>query len=289
MVFEEEKINNIKIKPVVLVDNGGEKIRGANIFNLKCWICYISARKKSGKSSLISNIIDKTTNKKTTIWLFCSTFKIDKTWIEVIKNLEDKGYVVNCFESIVDGSGKKSINNLEVVLDDLAQGGDGMKIPEKEPEPDIYDRFGIKMKSMGSIFKEQSVPRKTKNKIQTVSNLFIIDDLPQQLKNPAVDRLCKTSRHSNSNVIISSQYCKDLSPQSITQIDELVVFKGYNEEKMLHLHKLLDLAIPFELFMKIYTHCVEDPFSFLTLDVRKEEIRKNFNTMINYQIDDSTQ
>lgn len=285
--FEEQKINSIKIRPVVFVDNGTDKIKGHQIFNLKNWICYVSARKKSGKSSLISNIIDKTTNKKTVIWLFCSTYKIDKTWVEVIKNLKAKGYTVNCFESIYEGSGKKGINNLEIVLDELAKGDEEQSIKVEPEEPvEIRDRFGIVVRGMGNIFKEKAESKKKEPKIKVVDNLFIIDDLPQQLKNSAVDRLCKTHRHSNSNVIISSQYCKDLNPCSISQIDQLVCFKGYNNEKMEHLHKILDLSIPFELFMSIYNHCVDEPFSFICLDVRTERIRKNFNTEIKYRLNE---
>lgn len=289
MSFEENKINNIKIKPVVCIDTGTEKIKGHKLFNLKNWICYISARKKSGKSSLISNIIDKTTSKKTTIWLFCSTYKIDKTWIEVIKTLRANGYIVNCFETIFEGTGKKSVNNLEVVLDDLAQGdteGEGKKIKVEE-EPELVDRFGrIVKKQMGSIFKGKGEKKEKKPKIQVASNLFIIDDLPQQLKNPAVDRLCKTHRHSNSNVIISSQYVKDLNPCSITQIDYLICFKGFNDEKMEHLHKILDLSIPFPLFHSIYNHCCAEDYNFMCLNVRTEDIRKNFNTSITYDTEE---
>lgn len=279
--FEENKINNIKVKPVVLVDTGNEKIKGSQIFNLKNWICYISARKKSGKTSLISNIIDKTTNKKTVIWLFCSTFKIDKTWIEVIKKLENKGYIVNCFESIIEGSGKKAINNLEEILNDLSSGVDDSVIKE-EPEPEVLDRFGMKIQGMGNIFKDKSKPKVKKPKLETASNLFIIDDLPQQLKGTAVDRLCKTHRHSNSNVIISSQYAKDLNPCSITQIDFLICFKGFSPEKMEHLHRILDLSIPIDLFLSVYEHCVQEPFNFMCLNKHSEEIRKNFNTLIAY-------
>ena len=284
MSFEEHKLNNIKVKPVVSVDTGDQKVKGYQLINLKNWICYISARKKSGKSSLISNIIDKTTTKKTTIWLFCSTYKIDKTWIEVVKNLKARGYIVNCFETIVDGSGKKAINNLEVVLDDLAQGdNEGDKKIKVAEEPEMLDRFGImRKKGMGKIFKGKGEKKEKKPKIQVASNLFIIDDLPQQLKNPAVDRLCKTHRHSNSNVILSSQYVKDLNPCSITQIDVLVCFKGYNDEKMEHLHKILDLSIPFDLFYSIYNHCCEEDFNFMLLNVRTEDLRKNFNTAITY-------
>lgn len=286
MSFEEHKLNNIKIKPVVCVDTGSEKVKGYKLFNLKAWICYISARKKSGKTSLISNIIDKTTSKKTTIWLFCSTYKIDKTWIEVIKNLKERGYIVNCFETIFEGSGKKSINNLEIVLDDLAKGeteGEGKAIKKETETEDYLDRFGIMRKrGMGSIFKGKGEKKEKKPKIQVASNLFIIDDLPQQLKNPAVDRLCKTHRHSNSNVIISSQYVKDLNPCSITQIDMLVCFKGFNDEKMEHLHKILDLSIPFDLFYSIYNHCCSEDYNFMCLNVRTEDLRKNFNTAITY-------
>jgi len=280
-MYTEKRLNNIRIKPIIQVDTEKRSVKGWQLFDVKNWITYICSRKKSGKTSLINGIIDKTTSKKTVIWVFCPTHKIDKTWISIINKLEEKGYIVNTFDSIQEGTGAKKINNLSVILDDLA-GGDYATSKDKSSKPvdDIKtDRFGNPSKTNAKIFSEK--PKRKKPKVRVASNLFILDDCTNELKNPAVNRLCKTHRHSNSNIIISSQYPHDLTPQAIAQIDYLIAFKGHNPEKIEHLHRVLDLGMDLKLFDGMYNHCVSKPYEFLYLNVRDENVRRNFNMKLN--------
>jgi hypothetical protein len=45
----------------------------------------------------------------------------------------------------------------------------------------------------------------------------------------------------------------------------------------------LDLSIPFETLWQIYKHVTEEPYNFLYINIRTEELRRNLNTKITYE------
>ena len=56
-----------------------------------------------------------------------------------------------------------------------------------------------------------------------------------------------------------------------------------SEEKMIKIHKLLDLAIDFEKFWDLYHYATKDKYNFLYVNCRTEEMRKNFNKPTLYE------
>ena len=54
-------------------------------------------------------------------------------------------------------------------------------------------------------------------------------------------------------------------------------------DKLIKLHKELDLAIDFTTFTKIYHHATVEKYHFLYVDVRNEKYRKDFNKEFNIQ------
>lgn len=272
-----ERINNVSVKPVIVPDGDeAEKIKGFKILPFPFFNLFVCSKKKSGKTSLISTIIKKVTDKRSTIWLFCSTAKIDKTWLAIIDYLESKGNKVNIFDSIFDGK----INLLNKILDEM---GEPEVVEEKKDKKApinlneikrSYDLFGKETDEKGEPKKEY-VPKKKAPK-----HLFIFDDLSPELKH--VDRLVKVHRHFQASVIISSQYIHDLSISSRLQIDVFCTFRGFSEEKFEMIHKSLDLSIPFQTLWSIYKYVTEEPFQFLYVNVRSEEVRKNLNHKITF-------
>jgi hypothetical protein len=272
-----EKINNVSVRPVIVQDNNeAEKIKAYKIMPFAFFNLFICSKKKSGKTSLISTIIKKVTDKRSTIWLFCSTAKIDKTWLAIIDYLESKGNKVNIFDSIFDGK----INLLNKILDEM---GEPEVVEEKKDKKAPINLNEIK-RSYDILGKEQDEEGKTKKeyvpKKRAPKHLFIFDDLSPELK--YVDRLVKVHRHFQASVIISSQYIHDLSISSRLQIDVFCTFRGFSEEKFEMIHKSLDLSIPFETLWNIYKYATEDPYNFLYLNVRTEEMRKNLNHKITF-------
>jgi hypothetical protein len=275
--MKEEKVNNVSVKAVIVHDNNeSEKIKGFKILPFPFYNLFVCSKKKSGKTSLINTIVKKTSDKRTNFWIFCSTHKIDDSWKSIINFLEERGNKVNAFDSIFDGK----VNLLNKILDEM---GEPEEIPQKKDKKApinlnevkrSYDLFGKDQDDQGKPKKEY-VPKKKAPK-----HIFIFDDLSPELKH--IDRLLKVHRHFQASVIISSQYIHDLSISSRLQIDVFCTFRGFSEEKMEMVHKSLDLSIPFETLWQIYKHVTEEPYNFLYINIRTEELRRNLNTKISF-------
>lgn len=270
-MFRDIRLNNITVKPVVTqTEHNVKNVKGYKLIPQPIYTLFACARKKSGKTSVINTMVEKTTDKRTVFWIFCSTYRIDPTWQAIIKYLKNRGNQVNCFDSIMDGKD----NLLQEIVDGLAE-EDAIEIPEKSEIPKVTGakiNFGIDEKK-----KKEYKPKKV-----ACQNLFILDDISQQLKNPAVTKLLKEHRHSKSSVIISSQYLHDLPPQSIMQLDYVLLFRSFSREKIELIHKLLDVSIPIEQFWDLYKHCVIEPYSFMYFSIRDELVRCGFNVKIDF-------
>jgi hypothetical protein len=267
-MFREKSVNSLKVVPVQTGQGKWDKTncKGYDITpNAPYWNMFICARKKSGKSSLINLITKKCIDKRTAVWVFCSTYQIDPTWKEIISSLEKKGNIVNTFDSLYDGK----TNILDNIINEINKGEEEVK--ESTPAP---PQCKIKFEpDQSEIKKKEYKPKK-----EACENLFIFDDMPATfLRNPSLAKLLKVHRHSKSSCIISSQWLSDLQPQSILQIDYFIGFKSLSQEKMENIHKLLDLSIDFDKFWEIYKHCTIEPYSFMYLSVRDEKFRCKLN------------
>jgi hypothetical protein len=287
-MYKESKIHNIQVKPVVTVEENVKKFKGHKLIPFEYYNLFICSKKRSGKTSLINTIVNATTNKRTTVWCFVSTINIDPTWKSIVKNLQDKGYIVNTFESLMDGK----INQLDVIIDELSKGIDepdnsqeDNKETKKEPDnlKHLKPSCNIFQVATEPVNKDGTKKKVYKPKSRVPQNLFIFDDISTSLRSPSISRLVKIHRHMKASVIISSQYLHDLQPSSHLQLDMFICFKSFSYEKLQYIHKVLDLSIPFEQFWEIYHQCVDEPYSFLYLNVRTEEIRCTFNKLVHYQ------
>lgn len=278
MSITEKKINNVVIEPLHTSSYKVSRVMGKNYFDLFPYLLFISAKKKSGKTSLIYNIIKNTTTKKTKFFLFCSTYNVDKSWIKIIEFLEKRGNVVEKFGAIKEN---KHTNNLDIIIDALT-GAD----EESEEEEEDCGGITINFQPMPIIMKKKKRKRKKKKKKKSEKivpeYMFIFDDISNQLRDPAISRLLKIHRHlgTGCNVIISSQYVKDIQPQSAQQIDYFITFKNFSEDRLKHIHKLLDLSIEFEEYLKLYYYATREPYQFLYTNTRSEEMKKGFNTKL---------
>jgi hypothetical protein len=267
-MFKEKAINSLKVVPVQAGVGQWDKsnCKGYDITpNGAYFNMFICARKKSGKSSLINLITKKCTDKRTVVWVFCSTYSLDPTWKEIISSLKSRGNMVNCFDSLFDGK----TNILDEIINEINIGDNE---DEKDEKP-IVSAPLLKFEPLPSETKKEYKPKK-----KACENLFIFDDMPAVfLRNPSLAKLLKCHRHSKSSCIISSQWMTDLQPQSILQLDYFIGFKSLSQEKMENIYKLLDLSIEFEKFWEIYKHCTIEPYSFMYLSIRDEKFRCKLN------------
>ena len=107
--------------------------------------------------------------------------------------------------------------------------------------------------------------------------MIIFDDLSSELKSRSLLSLLKFNRHFKAKLIISSQWLHDLLPESRKQIDLFLIFKGFPEDKLAQIYKDCDSSIPFDMFFAIYRKATKLPHSFMYIDTRADEFRRNFD------------
>ncbi len=270
-MIKENTLNNISIKPLVNANALDEtKVKGGKMFPDPYNVSYLCARRKSGKTSVLAEILKKTSDKKTTFWLFVPTSRVDESWKTIIQLLEDRGNTVNVFDSIMEGK----TNLLDEIVADLSVGEE----PPKKEEP-----VKAAVKIMFDIPESEKKKYEYKPKKLAPLHIFVFDDISQELKNPALLALLKKSRHLKSAVYVSSQYVNDLPPQALKQISYFLCFRSMTHDKLEHIHKMLDLAIDLEKFNSIYDYATKEPYNFLYTDMKNQTFRKNFSKELNFE------
>lgn len=262
-------INKSIVKPVQIKPEDLSRVKGRDLFPRLYFNLFICAKKKSGKTSLINHIIDKCTDKRTKVIIFCSTINKDPTYRHITEKLENKDYTVLTYQDLYEGK----INQLDEIIDSLIETPEN-DYSSNEESSDPYPLIDMHMKM------EKKKKKKRKPKYDVPDILFIFDDLGDTLRDKSIAKLLKVHRHHKSCVIVSSQYDTDIQPASIKQCDHLIAFAGHDEEKMLRFYKLLDLTIPFDQFYNMYKEVTKEKYQFLYVDVPDSSFRKNFNTLI---------
>jgi hypothetical protein len=263
-----EKINKIKIKPVKFKDEDLRPIKGEDMVTELYSQIFIVAKKNSGKSTVLYNLIPKLTDKTTKIYAFCSSIYQDKIWKHIKESLKEKNIEFKFFDSIIDCESGE--NNLAEILDEI-------KTEKKLEEEEVKDER--KQKLTGILFDDSDDEEKKerKKKYRVPEYLFIFDDISGELKNSTLLGLLKKNRHFKSKVIISSQYPYDLLPESRKQIDLWLFFQGETEAKLLTLYKDMDSSLEFNQFYQLYKKATEIKYDFFYCDARLSDYRINFD------------
>lgn len=281
--MELKKLNDIIVKPPPNVKKPIQNIKGKCMFDEIYANLFIVAKKKSGKSVVIWNILKNCIDKKTKIIIFCPTVKKDKCYRYITNYLKKKGNIVIIYQSIKDNDGTDQLNE---ILDDILPDDEGSDIDDSDEDKDNEDDdkiltlciFGDEVKKRKKYKKRKCRPKNPP--LIAPEYVFIFDDLSSELRSKSVTRLVKFNRHIKSKVILSSQYLYDMMPAGIRQLDYCITFAGLTTQQLEKIHTGLDLSIDMERFIDIYIKATRDKYNFLYIDSNKDEFRKNFNTQI---------
>jgi hypothetical protein len=256
-----KKINDIKIQTIKVPKIDEKNIVGYDMFPEIYGNIFISAKKMSGKSTVIYNIIKNCADKNSVVVVFCNTYRNDANWITIRKYLDDKKIPNLFYDSIHDGA----VNNLSNLVNLMSAEDE----PEDEKEPESCLSFNEK-----EIRIKVRKPKKISQKY-----LIIMDDISSELKDPNVSILLKQNRHYKSKVIISSQYINDIAPQCRRQMQYYLLFSGINEQKLEELFDNADLNIDFEQFVYLYKLATAGQYNFFYIGTNGD-YRRNFNEKI---------
>ena len=242
--------------------------KGQGIIDKRYWIASILAKRRSGKTVLIYNLIRKFAHKNMIILFFVSTWYNDDTYREIEKYLQKHNIEYLPQTSIYKEDGTDSIlefireqehmRELEIELED----GDAPVTPE---ELEMRGQNPLLAYISPATAKKHCKPKK-KVKVKPPEYMIIMDDLSHELRNRSISLLSKNSRHYRIKLILSSQDIKDLMPATHEQIDICFLFKNTTHKRLEYLHERLSLWDSFEHFHDIYHRVTDKPYGFLMID-----------------------
>ena len=261
-----KKINNVKV--CTIPREGEEDKRPIKGYEICCHLygnIYLVAKKNSGKTTLIWNIINRCAGRDTVIIAFVSTIDNDPNWIMIRKKCEDKGLPFIAHNSLIDSEGNDQ-------LDALIK---GWQNGAEEDEPETKSVSTLRCMPLHETKTETKTKRKTP--YRAPEYIIILDDLADELKKKSVATLFKKNRHFKCKVIISSQWLNDIKPESLGQMSVVCMLQGFSVEKLEEFHSKMRLSIPVDEFVTLYKDATADKFGFLYIDVDHGKYRKRFN------------
>jgi len=292
MSLKKTKINSLQVKAAPKW--GGEDSRpprGADLFSTVFFSAFFSAKKKSGKTSNLFFTLSRIISRETKLIIFCSTVHKDPTWVFMVKYFKSKGIEVETHLSVkedgIDLLGTL-VKELEIEFDP------GQESEEEEEEEEVDPKEILKQKGNGimkailehNLSNEQQQQKgkgkkEKKSKYRERKYIVVLDDISSDLKSKSLVSLLKNHRHFEMAVLISSQYYLDILPESRMQLDYFLIYKGQTEEKLKAIYHDADLDIEYDKFKELYDDATKDPYSFLYVDARNCEFRKNYNEKYN--------
>ena len=250
------------------------------------------AKKNSGKTNIIYNILKKCANRNTEVVIFCPTWELDDTYSQILDYLDSKGIPHQQF---------KNIDNLKDLMDsydknfDQATPSDDEELKETPPPGHTIEKYASsKLEAILQIPQqreqhateaaqyEQPIKKPKKSKFTVPEHIFIFDDCKKMLRSPVLNSLIATNRHYKSKVIISTQYFTDIMPDTRTCLDIICIFPKIPLDKIKKLHEDIQLSTEYPIFEKLYLKATEQPHNFLYVDIRREQFKFNFDTLCKF-------
>jgi len=266
-MIKTKKINDFSISKIRLPRVAQKKIRGGELLPLYS-NTFICAKKNSGKTTVIFNILKKCVDKDTILDFFVSTIEKDRSWKQIVSYFENKGCVVNSNMSTKDDDGN---NLVQDIIDE--------PVEFSEEEESTEEDSDVGFISIDQPEKERR-PKKRRPKKLAQKRIIVLDDIGNELKKPVIDQLLKVNRHLRCKVILSSQYLNDLSPQARRQIDVWLLFGGCKKEKLSTIMRDCDTRLDYDKFEEMYKYATRDKYNFLYIDCHGDTFRQNFNKEI---------
>lgn len=109
--------------------------------------------------------------------------------------------------------------------------------------------------------------------------IVVLDDLAvKELKNPFVQQLIRTNRHFHMKFFGISQTMTDFLPTQWRNADNIILFKGLSDARLIALKNSLTLECPMEKFIQIYRNATKEKYTPLVIDIKPQErYRKGLN------------
>ena len=312
------KINDAVVKPIKTGKEKDKRLpKGYKLFPEPYPNVGIIAKKKSGKTNVVVNIVKNCADKDTHVFVLASTANKDPMFLALKKYCKKHEIPYHAQTEIktVDETGKKN-DFFEKFMRDMGEADseedqtDSEDEEAKHPrmsnygqineescsdtdyssysEDEDYERlnYGKKYDRQDAKFVKNKGSLQPKKPYITPEVIIITDDLSNELKTPSLRAFFKRNRHYRCLNIVSTQWLQDLLPESLKQFDNLLLFKGLTREKLEKVKDDADLSIDIDKLEAIYRSATSAAYSFLYVDTRLEQYRRNFNERYNIPVQD---
>ncbi len=273
----------LHVKPIIKRGKGLIKPLGHQLFPQLASSIYISAGTKSGKTTVISHILDNCIDKNTKVFIFAPTVFIDATYSHIIKQLTKRGIQHYEYTHFIDADG---VNILDMIVDQLVEQSKGNE-HDKLNEPKKILSHRIVNGEIVREYEESKPPmddtQQKKQKEEPVvapKYMFVFDDLGEEMRHKSIYKWLLKQRQFMAKTIISTQSINNLMPNSIGQLDYILVFGGQREDALEGLRRKLDLPIDEEEFDAIYHQATNQKYNFLYIDRREVVFKHNFTDVL---------
>lgn len=273
-----EKLNDFIVKPI---KGMGEDVKKKNeLFdNLKSNIVII-ARKNSGKTVTIYNILENIARKGMNVMLFSSTIHNDPTFKKIIKMLEKKNVNVLIFDHFLDQENNTDqLKTLIDLLKETKQADEPICVKKDEPKLTVckFDDKDV------NINKEEKKEKKLPEHLPEY--ICVYDDLSNDMRANSVYQMMTKNRHFRIMNIISVHSINDLKPGSLGNIDYVLLFGNLPKDKVIELQKKIGITFKEDsntnnVLWNTYEECTREKYNFLYIDGKKHTLRCNFNQLI---------
>ena len=316
--IELRKINNKVITPLKSkADRDTRPVKGGALFpEVYGQVCLV-AKKKSGKSVCIQNIVKECAGKTTKVIAFVATLTRDQAWKDLKAWCKKHGVDFEGYTSIYSvGENGRKVNLLKTWMDTLQEINeeDENESSEVSDEDEIEvagdqiirkrkvrDYFGdtrpesseeeVSSESEDELFGERALTkeelklfnaklqeeRKIKSPFQTPDYILIFDDLAHELKDPSIISLHMKNRHFKCMTIQSFQHINCMLPSQLKNMDYFIFFKSLTDDKLKKIKEDGDLSIELPVLKTLYDNATAEPYSFLYIDNRNDLYRKKFD------------
>lgn len=267
-----KKINDVKVKPIDLPKVDICNIKGKDYFENLHPNILILARKNSGKTTILYNILKHCANKHTKVYIFCATMDADPSYKKILEMLDNKKIEHEEFGQIKDGK----VNHLDNIVEDINQQlkdekneKESTKEVEKKPKTlkELMFGFDQDLKKM----RKEAKPKKIAPKY-----IFVYDDISDDLRNKSLEILLKKNRHYGIMNIISTQSLKDITPVAWRQIDNAILLKNISDADLEDVYNRLNLPTTYETYLSAYDAATAGDYNFFYIDKNKVKYRRNF-------------
>lgn len=280
--YRAVKINNIKVGKVPLLKaEDNRPIRGSDLFPEIYANAFLCAKKKSGKTSSIYKIIKECAGRDTKIIAIVSTLYKDATWKTIREYCKLKGLGFEGFTSINEDGVDRIDELVERLQEEAKEDEDEEAIDKRVAALEKKMRMKCPIQTNNDSDEEDEDKPKKKLKYRAPEYIIILDDLSNEMKSRSLVTLLKKNRHFRAKIILSSQYLNDLLPEARKQMDYFMIYRGQPKKKLDEIYRDADVNVDVEEFYDIYKFATEKEYSFLYIDSKTSEFRRNFNFAIN--------